>query len=71
MSKNPRALAFQWRAINTLLIEVAESLGSGRKRRSIDAVVEPDRAQVRELERRSRIAAQASRDILAQASAGV
>ena len=25
---NPRALAFQWRAINTLLIEVAESLGS-------------------------------------------
>ena len=25
--KNPRALAFQWRAINTLLIEVAESLG--------------------------------------------
>ncbi len=26
--KNPRALAFQWRAINTLLIEVAESLGS-------------------------------------------
>jgi uncharacterized circularly permuted ATP-grasp superfamily protein/uncharacterized alpha-E superfamily protein len=26
--KNPRALAFQWRAINTLLIEVAESLGT-------------------------------------------
>jgi uncharacterized alpha-E superfamily protein len=26
--KNPHALAFQWRAINTLLIEVAESLGS-------------------------------------------
>jgi uncharacterized circularly permuted ATP-grasp superfamily protein/uncharacterized alpha-E superfamily protein len=26
--RNPRALAFQWRAINTLLIEVAESLGS-------------------------------------------
>jgi uncharacterized alpha-E superfamily protein len=26
--KNPRALAFQWRVINTLLIEVAESLGS-------------------------------------------
>jgi uncharacterized circularly permuted ATP-grasp superfamily protein/uncharacterized alpha-E superfamily protein len=25
--KNPHALAFQWRAINTLLIEVAESLG--------------------------------------------
>jgi uncharacterized alpha-E superfamily protein len=25
---NPRALAFQWRAINRLLIEVAESLGS-------------------------------------------
>jgi len=25
---NPRALAFQWRVINTLLIEVAESLGS-------------------------------------------
>jgi uncharacterized alpha-E superfamily protein len=26
--KNPRALAFQWRAVNTLLIEVAESLGT-------------------------------------------
>jgi uncharacterized circularly permuted ATP-grasp superfamily protein/uncharacterized alpha-E superfamily protein len=26
--RNPRALAFQWHAINTLLIEVAESLGS-------------------------------------------
>ena len=26
--KNPRALAFQWRAINTLLIEVGESLGT-------------------------------------------
>jgi uncharacterized circularly permuted ATP-grasp superfamily protein/uncharacterized alpha-E superfamily protein len=26
--RNPRALAFQWRAINTLLIEVAESLGT-------------------------------------------
>jgi uncharacterized alpha-E superfamily protein len=25
--RNPRALAFQWRAINTLLIEFAESLG--------------------------------------------
>jgi uncharacterized alpha-E superfamily protein len=25
--KNPHALAFQWRTINTLLIEVAESLG--------------------------------------------
>ena len=28
MRKIPRALAFQWRAINTLLIEVAESLGT-------------------------------------------
>jgi uncharacterized alpha-E superfamily protein len=26
--RNPRALAFQWRAINTLLIEFAESLGT-------------------------------------------
>jgi uncharacterized circularly permuted ATP-grasp superfamily protein/uncharacterized alpha-E superfamily protein len=26
--RNPRALAFQWRAINTLLIELAESLGT-------------------------------------------
>jgi uncharacterized circularly permuted ATP-grasp superfamily protein/uncharacterized alpha-E superfamily protein len=26
--RNPRALAFQWRAVNTLLIEVAESLGT-------------------------------------------
>jgi uncharacterized circularly permuted ATP-grasp superfamily protein/uncharacterized alpha-E superfamily protein len=26
--RNPRALAFQWRSINTLLIEVAESLGT-------------------------------------------
>jgi len=35
--RNPRALAFQWRAINTLLIEVAESLGS----RPQDTLYEP------------------------------
>jgi uncharacterized alpha-E superfamily protein len=34
---NPRALAFQWRSINTLLIEVAESLGS----RAQDTLYEP------------------------------
>jgi len=35
--RNPRALAFQWRVINTLLIELAESLGS----RAQDALYEP------------------------------
>jgi uncharacterized circularly permuted ATP-grasp superfamily protein/uncharacterized alpha-E superfamily protein len=35
--RNPRALAFQWRAINTLLIELAESLGT----RPQDALYEP------------------------------
>src|ERR1700691_5269579 len=34
---NPRALAFQWRSINTLLIEVAESLGT----RPQDTLYEP------------------------------
>ena len=34
---NPRALAFQWRSVNTLLIEVAESLGT----RPQDALYEP------------------------------
>src|SRR5258708_8810652 len=36
--KNPRALAFQWRAINTLLIEVAESLGGKPQETLYDAV---------------------------------
>ena len=36
--KNPRALAFQWRAINTLLIEVAESLGGRPQDTLYDAV---------------------------------
>jgi len=36
--KNPRALAFQWRAINSLLIEVAESLGSRAQETLYDAV---------------------------------
>jgi uncharacterized circularly permuted ATP-grasp superfamily protein/uncharacterized alpha-E superfamily protein len=36
--KNPRALAFQWRAINTLLIEVAESLGSKPQETLYEAV---------------------------------
>jgi uncharacterized alpha-E superfamily protein len=35
--RNPRALAFQWRSVNTLLIEVAESLGT----RTQDALYEP------------------------------
>ena len=35
--RNPRALAFQWRSVNTLLIEVAESLGT----RPQDALFEP------------------------------
>jgi uncharacterized circularly permuted ATP-grasp superfamily protein/uncharacterized alpha-E superfamily protein len=35
---NPRALAFQWRVINTLLIEVAESLGSKPPETLYDAV---------------------------------
>ena len=34
---NPRALAFQWRSVNTLVIEVAESLGT----RPQDALYEP------------------------------
>jgi uncharacterized circularly permuted ATP-grasp superfamily protein/uncharacterized alpha-E superfamily protein len=34
---NPRALAFQWRSVNTLLIEVAESVGT----RPQDALYEP------------------------------
>ena len=34
---NPRALAFQWRSVNTLLIEVAESLGT----RPQDTLYEP------------------------------
>jgi uncharacterized alpha-E superfamily protein len=36
--KNPRALAFQWRAINTLLIEVAESLGGKPQETLYDAI---------------------------------
>jgi uncharacterized circularly permuted ATP-grasp superfamily protein/uncharacterized alpha-E superfamily protein len=36
--KNPRALAFQWRAINTMLIEVAESLGSKPQETLYEAV---------------------------------
>ncbi len=36
--KNPRALAFQWRAINSLLIEVAESLGSKPQETLYEAV---------------------------------
>jgi uncharacterized alpha-E superfamily protein len=36
--KNPRALAFQWRIINTLLIEVAESLGFKPQETLYDAV---------------------------------
>ncbi|HEY0748243.1 MAG TPA: alpha-E domain-containing protein, partial [Steroidobacteraceae bacterium] len=36
--RNPRALAFQWRAINTLLIEVAESLGSKPQETLYEAV---------------------------------
>src|SRR5258708_21499679 len=36
--KNPRALAFQWRAINTLLIEVAESLGGKPQETLYEAV---------------------------------
>jgi uncharacterized circularly permuted ATP-grasp superfamily protein/uncharacterized alpha-E superfamily protein len=36
--KNPRALAFQWRAINTLLIEVAESLGGKPQDTLYDAI---------------------------------
>jgi uncharacterized alpha-E superfamily protein len=36
--KNPRALAFQWRAINTLLIEVAESLGGTPQDTLYDAI---------------------------------
>jgi uncharacterized circularly permuted ATP-grasp superfamily protein/uncharacterized alpha-E superfamily protein len=35
--RNPRALAFQWRTINTLLIELAESLGT----RPQDTLYEP------------------------------
>jgi uncharacterized circularly permuted ATP-grasp superfamily protein/uncharacterized alpha-E superfamily protein len=35
--RNPRALAFQWRSVNTLVIEVAESLGT----RPQDALYEP------------------------------
>jgi uncharacterized circularly permuted ATP-grasp superfamily protein/uncharacterized alpha-E superfamily protein len=36
--RNPRALAFQWREINTLLIEVAESLGSPPQETLYEAV---------------------------------
>jgi uncharacterized circularly permuted ATP-grasp superfamily protein/uncharacterized alpha-E superfamily protein len=36
--RNPRALAFQWRAINTLLIEVAESLGSKSQETLYEAI---------------------------------
>jgi uncharacterized circularly permuted ATP-grasp superfamily protein/uncharacterized alpha-E superfamily protein len=36
--RNPRGLAFQWRAINTLLIEVAESLGVKPQDTLYDAV---------------------------------
>jgi uncharacterized alpha-E superfamily protein len=36
-NRNPRALAFQWRSVNTLLIEVAESLGT----RPQDTLYEP------------------------------
>ena len=36
--RNPRALAFQWRAINSLLIEVAESLGAKPQETLYEAV---------------------------------
>ena len=64
--KNPRALAFQWRAINTLLIEVAESLGT----RPQETLYEPisDLIALKYANFGSdRDLAQASRRILAQA----
>jgi uncharacterized alpha-E superfamily protein len=62
---NPRALAFQWRVINTLLIEVAESLGFKPQETLYDAV-----SNLVSLKYASPSgefdAAQASRDILSQ-----
>jgi uncharacterized circularly permuted ATP-grasp superfamily protein/uncharacterized alpha-E superfamily protein len=62
---NPRALAFQWRSVNTLLIEVAESLGTPPQ----DALFEPieDLITLRESSPGDDpLMAQASRRILAQ-----
>ena len=42
---NPRALAFQWRSVNTLLIEVAESLGTRPQDALVRAHRGSDRAQ--------------------------
>jgi uncharacterized alpha-E superfamily protein len=61
--RNPRALAFQWRAINTLLIEVAESLGS----RPQDTLYGPISDLVSLKYTNVGGAADASRGILAQA----
>ena len=52
--RNPRALAFQWRAINTLLIEVAESLGTKPQETLYGGNFKPGGAQVREPGRRAR-----------------
>ena len=46
--QNPRALAFQWRAINTLLIEVAESPGRQAARNPLRCGVKSRGAQVHE-----------------------
>jgi len=62
---NPRALAFQWRSVNTLLIEVAESLGS----RAQDTLYEPieDLIALREnAPSEDPLMVQASRRILSQ-----
>jgi uncharacterized circularly permuted ATP-grasp superfamily protein/uncharacterized alpha-E superfamily protein len=62
---NPRALAFQWRSINTLLIEVAESLGT----RPQDALYEPIEDLIALTEKapsEDPLLVQASRHILSQ-----
>jgi uncharacterized alpha-E superfamily protein len=62
---NPRALAFQWRSVNTLLIEVAESLGT----RPQDTLYEPieDLIALKEIAASNDpLMVQASRRILSQ-----
>jgi len=64
--KNPRALAFQWRAINTLLIEVAESLGTRPQETLYPPISELVALKYADLGG-DRDLAEASRRILAQA----
>ena len=67
---NPRALAFQWRSINTLLIEVAESLGTPPAGRAVRAHRGSDRAEGASRPATILAMVQASRRILSQCSEG-